>query len=256
MANTPHIDIFISNTKLVPLKWVSFLDSLEKERMSRLPGKYKKKFIQQHAMLRVILSTFANVELKSKFLQSICEECGSVHAPPMTQELKARGYKTSFTHAGDLIALGVAKHNIGIDIDFVDNIGDSMFNMFLTSDELGFLKKMQNTNKRRMAARIWSAKEAASKADGIGGKISMKSWDFFAKGINCNNLKFLVEAKNGKTWRGIIFSLSKNSHLAIVWEEGLGREIKIKANRHFEEIDKKVFKITHIKIFLNEKRSF
>ena len=157
-------------------RWCALLDRSERERSARLFFQQDRlDFVASHALLRVMLSRFADqpphhwtfsIDARGKPKIAAQHNCPDLHF--------------NISHSRGLVAAAVASHEIGIDVERICTSGydDSLAKRYFAATEIELLQGMPETERAVGFTRLWTLKEAYLKAMGIGLEQPLNSFAF------------------------------------------------------------------------------
>ena len=93
----------------------------------------------------------------------------------------------SLSHCKDAVACAVSDHNIGIDVESIVPYNPDVARRVCTADELKMLG--QSSNKNVEFIKLWTAKEAISKYEGMGSSLPFAEIDVSKYAVHTNMFK-------------------------------------------------------------------
>ena len=93
----------------------------------------------------------------------------------------------SLSHCKDAVACAVSDHNIGLDVESIVPYNPDVARSVCTADELKMLK--QSSNKDVEFIKLWTAKEAISKYEGMGLSLPFAEIDVSKYAVHTNIFK-------------------------------------------------------------------
>jgi 4'-phosphopantetheinyl transferase len=166
--------------------WLECLDDEERARAARFHVEIDRRdFIAAHALLRVMLSSYANCSPHEwRFTRN---EAGKPKIDPGTKidprtRIDGRGELSfNLSHTHGLVAASVAVHGmVGIDVERIDpakadlTVADEYFALA----EVSMLRKLRSEEQIACFFRLWTLKEAYIKAVGAGFDMPLDGFTF------------------------------------------------------------------------------
>lgn len=145
----------------------SLLSSDEKERVNRFYfEKDRDHFIAGRGLLRILLGNYLGKEPAQVHFSY-----GPYGKPALKPETRSEGIQFNISHSGDLFLLVLGRDRlVGIDVEAVQPAFDvTKFAAYsFSSNENALLASLSGDEKQRAFFKIWTCKEAFSKANGDG----------------------------------------------------------------------------------------
>ncbi|KJL29236.1 holo-(acyl carrier protein) synthase 2 [Microbacterium oxydans] len=194
---------------------LSLMDDTERHRMHRLDKRHRADFAKRRAVLRLILGACLETVPDTPFESSACRRCGVAHGAPINTFLRRAGLSASVSHTGGLVAVALSPHRVGVDIDSVAGVTPPAISLAFTRGEQLALQRSDPSNRQTVAARIWTSKEAASKASGEGSLLPFRNWEVSAKASDFAGA-VLVSSPLQDQWSGVTIQHSADHVLSVV----------------------------------------
>ncbi|ROZ64245.1 4'-phosphopantetheinyl transferase superfamily protein [Kocuria soli] len=185
-----------------PVSALATLDDQELARgVRRLSGGAK--FLRSHAAVRAVLGAYLGVApAELRYEGSDCQHCQQRHGRPVLSQLRQQSRCMSMSHSGDLWLLAVADGmHLGVDLESDHRDFAKHATMSFTPEEqrviTGWTDCPASVDQSALAG--WTAKEAASKALGVGLTVDFRTlhWTPLPGG------GFRVDTADGRHVRGI-----------------------------------------------------
>ena len=169
--------------------------------LNSLPAWRKEKALQYKKLDDRKCSVLAFVLLQ----HALCEEYGITEIPEFVYNefgkpsLPNLPIHFSLSHCKDAVACAVSDHNIGTDVESIVPYNPDVARRVCTADELKMLE--QSSNKDVEFIKLWTAKEAISKYEGMGlllpfAKINIS--DYFTSSMVCTNSNCVITVCHSK----------------------------------------------------------
>lgn len=148
------------------------LDDAERERMSRyVRAVDRARYEVAHTALRLVLGARLDLPARAlRFERSACPGCGEPHGRPVLAGLPPRGrVEFSLSHGGALVAVAVAPHAVGVDVEpDVPSPTSAGLVPRLHPGERRLVDAAAPADRPAAFTRVWVRKEAYLKGLGIG----------------------------------------------------------------------------------------
>ncbi len=196
--------------------WAAYEQTLcpeETEKASRFVRLCDRRhYTAAHALLRVMLSSFADVPPKEwRFL------AGPQGRPEIEPGLSPLPLRFSLSHTEQLVAATLTLGRpVGLDVELVDRSLDDMDSVIrlFAKEEIRFLQDCGHLRRRHAFFEIWTMKEAFVKATGLGLSLPL---DQFAVTLEPYRLLFAPAEWDGpETWQFCLHQPSSAHQIAIV----------------------------------------
>lgn len=137
------------------------LDASERRRARNMrSATARARFILARAALRRLVADVARVDVSAVQIETTRLGCPWLPRQP--------DMHVSVSHTSDLAVVAVANHPVGVDIERLDRERLPPAPTWMTSSEAQTIDTLAATDHARALVRLWTAKEAASKALGLG----------------------------------------------------------------------------------------
>jgi len=157
--------------------WLPLLDPIETERAARfLFEKDRRTYVLSHALVRTMLSSFANVDPAAWCFEANPHGKPRIVGPTGYEDLR---FNLSHTRGGALC--GVARGaELGVDIETLDRATDhlGLCERYFSATETAALRAAPSERQREMFFRFWTLKEAYIKARGLGLAIPLDAFSY------------------------------------------------------------------------------
>jgi len=160
------------------------------------------RFVSSHGVFRLILGHY--LKIKPSDVHISCE----VHGKPFIANIKKCTLQFNMAHSSDLALFAFScDHRIGIDIERIQDLPEAEYivEAFFTQDEKNALGQVRADQKLETFFRLWTLKEAYTKALGSGLSYKFDRCDPFAE--------------NNKNWTRKLF-IPANCYQAAIVVEG------------------------------------
>jgi 4'-phosphopantetheinyl transferase len=140
----------------------------------------RERFLVGCTLAKTVLAAYAGQRPAEVRFDRTCRECARPHGKPV---LAGGGFEHSVTHSGDLIAVAVAAHPVGVDVEQLDGrarplgggAGSGALAALVFSDqEQAALATVRPSARSRAFLVAWTRKEAVTKATGDGMRASFR----------------------------------------------------------------------------------
>ena len=163
------------------------LDDLERSRAeSFLRDGDRRRYVFATVLARAILSAYLGIEPSDVPLDRSCDRCGRAHGRPRLRQSPGRPIELSITHSGDRVAVAVTSAApVGIDVERVAprSADKEIVAGCLTPYETDALQTLPTARRWRGFLTLWTRKEAALKAYGLGLGISPSAVEVSPAGV-------------------------------------------------------------------------
>jgi 4'-phosphopantetheinyl transferase len=211
--------------------WAEYKDLLsrdEKERASRfVRPSDRRHYTAAHALLRVMLSSFAEVSAGLWRFR-----LGPQGRPEVEPGLSALPLRFSLSHTDGLVAAAVTLHRaVGLDIEAVDRRVHDMSGVvrFFAPEEIRVLDACAPQRRGRAFFETWTMKEAFVKATGLGLSLPL---DRFAVALDPPRLLFApAEWAPSAAWQFWLTKPSPTHQMAVVARSEAETMLRFKAIR-------------------------
>jgi 4'-phosphopantetheinyl transferase len=194
------------------------LDRTERARLAGLRRlEDRARFVTSRALLKELVGALCDVPAADVRLDYRCDQCGTAHGrPTVAGPRAAQGWRVSLAHAGDRVVVAASRDGaVGVDVEPVSAVGFAGFaDVALTVAEAELLAAARTDAARaRLGTQLWTRKEAALKARGVGLTVDPRTVDAVTgpKGLTVTDLDVgtgygaavavLVEGKVGSAVR-------------------------------------------------------
>jgi 4'-phosphopantetheinyl transferase len=216
---------------LLPHPWAQYEDLLcpeERIRAARfLRSRDRRHYTAAHALLRVMLSSFAQVPAK---MWRFC--LGPQGRPEIEPGLSTLPLRFSLSHTDRLVAAAVTlRRDIGLD---VEALGRSIHDMesvvrFFAAEEIALLNGYAPERRQQAFIKVWTLKEAFVKATGLGLSLPL---DQFAVTLDADRLLFApAEWNPPEEWQFRVLQPTPMHQMAVVARAEAGTSLQFVALR-------------------------
>jgi len=153
----------------------ALLDDTERQRWAAYRREDdRERFLVGCALAKTVLAAYAGRDPAGVHFDRACRTCAQPHGKPV---LAGGGFEHSVTHSGDLIAVAVAAHPVGVDVEQLDGrvrplggSGDSqaLAALVFSQQEQAALAAARPSARSGAFLVGWTRKEAVTKATGDG----------------------------------------------------------------------------------------
>jgi 4'-phosphopantetheinyl transferase len=158
---------------------VALLDETERRRWTAYRRDAdRERFLAGCVLAKAALARYAGLRPADVRFDRTCGQCGEPHGKPAFTGAAAGGtLEHSVAHSGDLVAVAVAGHPVGVDVEQLDErphpLGgdgdpDALARLVLSSTEQSALSAIPPPGRPRAFLVAWTRKEAVTKATGDG----------------------------------------------------------------------------------------
>lgn len=200
------------------------LSEEEKQRAVRLRfSEYRNKFINARSCLRKILGNYLKTHPKE-----IVFECNEYGKPAIPAESNPDEIKFNLTHSRNLALCAVAKKiDVGIDVEFVRHVmrPDRILERFFSENERELYNSRPETMKIRAFFKLWTIKEAYSKALGTGFTSRLKGADLSSVLRDASPACALVSLREGEGKWSILQIAPDGEHIGALALRGEMKKI-------------------------------
>lgn len=173
-------------------KWLKLLSEDERARYNRFYfDKDKLHFLAAHALLRLAISEYLPV-----YPADCCFETNAWGKPSVLNPEGKGRIAFNLSHTQGLVACGIAfTEALGLDVEWIDRRnkwGDIARHTFAPT-ERAFLEATQPEQQRDVFFRLWTLKEAYTKARGQGLSIPLDSFGFKLQNNSTPDIYFMPE---------------------------------------------------------------
>ena len=207
---------------------LSLLDAEERQRASRLrQPKHRDRFILAHSQLRRVLAQYLHQSPES------IEFCRGARGKPA---ILCRGggeppLQFNLSHSGDAALIGVSRCPVGVDVEQLRTLTDSlsMAQRFFSEKEFIFLQSLHESERAIAFLKHWVCKEAYVKATGDGlveqlHQVVVKladpvSWDSLPQG-DPQNWQLQLFRPTEQTLAAVV--VQQQSSLQVRWQRSHG----------------------------------
>lgn len=153
---------------------LNLLDAEERGRHARFRnGPDRSRFLAAHSLVRLLLARYCGADPANLRFAMHCGACGGAHGKPYLVD-PAGDLEFSLSHAGDRVAVAVARAPVGVDVEAPYAFADwpELVPEILDAEERRALARRTVAERPAMLQRYWTCKEAILKATGIGLSVS------------------------------------------------------------------------------------
>jgi 4'-phosphopantetheinyl transferase len=159
---------------------VTLLDETERRRwLAYRRDADRERFLAGCVLAKAALARYTGLRPADVRFDRTCGQCGEPHGKPAFTGVAAAGgtLEHSVAHSGDLVAVAVAGHPVGVDVEQLDErphpLGgdgdpDALARLVLSSTEQSALSAIPPPGRPRAFLVAWTRKEAVTKATGDG----------------------------------------------------------------------------------------
>jgi 4'-phosphopantetheinyl transferase len=157
-------------------RYLTLLDETERRRWTNCRRDAdRERFLAGCVLAKAALARYAGLRPADVRFDRTCGQCGEPHGKPAVRDINALEH--SVAHSGDLVAVAVAGHPVGVDVEQLDGrphpLGgdgdpDALARLVLSAAEQAFLAQVPPDGRARAFLIAWTRKEAVTKATGDG----------------------------------------------------------------------------------------
>ncbi len=168
-AGTAHV--WWARRQVASADLARLLDDTERRRWQAYRrAEDRDRFLAGCALAKTVLAAYAGLRPADVRFDRTCRQCGQPHGKPV---LAGGGLEHSVTHSGDLVAVAVAAHPVGVDVEQLDGLPrgadpQALAALVFSPQEQATLAAVRSSARSRAFLVGWTRKEAVTKATGDG----------------------------------------------------------------------------------------